>query len=155
MTEITPKTRKLAAGVAAVVLTVAAGGAAAAVNLGAGTDVDSPAGKLSATEPISVTDPSAPAPPPSTIYVDLTVPVTAPPGTAPATPATPTTPPTAGSGGTVPVAPSPPATVTGRNDDDSSYDDDHDDDDSYEDDDHDDDDSYEDDHHEEGSDDDD
>jgi hypothetical protein len=69
-------TRKLAAGVAAVVLTFAAAGAAVAVNLGSNSGVDTPAGKLTATESVSDTT-AAPAATPSTIYVDVTVPVPA------------------------------------------------------------------------------
>jgi hypothetical protein len=72
MSETSPQTRKLLAGVAAVVLTLGAAGAAVAVNLGTGAAVETPAGRLAATEPIGTT-PSEITP--STIYVDLTVPV--------------------------------------------------------------------------------
>ena len=50
--ETSNTTRKLAAGVAAVVLTMSAAGAAVAVNL-SDSGVDTPAGKLAATEPVS------------------------------------------------------------------------------------------------------
>lgn len=73
-TSPSPKTRKLLAGVAAVVLTLGAAGAAVAVNLGTGAAVETPAGRLTATEPISSPQTSAEITP-STIYVDLTVPV--------------------------------------------------------------------------------
>lgn len=135
MAETPRNTRKLAAGIAAVVLTLSAAGAAVAVNLGTGAELNSPAGKLSATESISQTDPTAPAPTPSTIYVDLTVPVApapaAPQATTPTTPATP--------------APATAAPSVDDSDDDDSYDDGYDDD------------SYDDDHdeYEDGADDDD
>jgi len=73
MTTTPNTTRKLAAGVAAVVLTLSAAGAAVAVNL-TDSGVESPAGKLTAVETVSGSEP-APAATPSTVYVDVTVPV--------------------------------------------------------------------------------
>jgi hypothetical protein len=88
-TSPSPKTRKLLAGVAAVVLTLGAAGAAVAVNLCTGAAVETPAGRLTATEPISSPQTSAEITP-SSIYVDLTVPVptesTAAPAPAPVDP---------------------------------------------------------------------
>jgi len=114
MTTTPNTTRKLAAGVAAVVLTLSAAGAAVAVNL---TDsaVDSPAGKLTATEPVSISE-SAPTATPSTIYVDITVPVPQDPAGS-ATQQQSTTPPAAPAAGPVTTAASSAP----------SYDDDHDD----------------------------
>ena len=136
--EITNTTRKAVAGVAAVVLTLAAAGAAVAVNLGAGTELESPAGKLIATEPVDATTSTAATP--STIYVDVTVPVTEAPTTA-----TPTDP-VGGSSGSGVSTPAPAASGPAYADDDSG--------DRYEDDsDHDEDRDAED--HEDGADDDD
>ncbi len=138
-TSPSPKTRKLLAGVAAVVLTLGAAGAAVAVNLGTGAAVDTPAGRLSATEPIGTAEATTQVTP-STIYVDVTVPVS-----------------TTAAGVPVPGAPAPTdpaaAQAPSASSDDDGYerdDDSHDsDDDSDESDDH------EESEHEEGSDDDD
>lgn len=73
MNKTPPKTRKLLAGIAAVVLTLGAAGAAVAVNLGTGSAVETPAGRLSATEPAGTPQTSSGATP-STLYVDMTVP---------------------------------------------------------------------------------
>jgi len=70
--------RQIVAGTTAAVLTFGAAAAAVFVNLGAASPQDtSPAGKLAATENIATV-------PPSTIYVDVTVP-DLPPGSAPRT----------------------------------------------------------------------
>lgn len=73
MNKTSPKTRKLLAGIAAVVLTLGAAGAAVAVNLGTGSAVETPAGRLSATEPAGTPQTPSGATP-STLYVDMTVP---------------------------------------------------------------------------------
>ncbi len=127
--EITNTTRKAVAGLAAVVLTLAAAGAAVAVNLGSGTELDSPAGKLVATEPVDVTTSTAATP--STIYVDVTVPLPQ----APVTQAT--TGPAVGSSdsGVSTPSPAPSGPVYADADDDDGDDDDSDD--RYEDDDRD------------------
>lgn len=120
-------TKKLVAGTAAVVLTLAAAGAAVAVNLDTADPVSSsPAGELTATEPIVDTTAAAP----STIYVDEVV-------TVPLTPA---------------PAPAAAAGTTGSSGSSSSYDDDDHDDDHEDDHDDEDDDESE---HEDGADDDD
>ena len=132
-------TKKLVAGTAAVVLTLAAAGAAVAVNLDTADPVSSsPAGELTATEPIVDTT----AAPPSTIYVDevVTVPLTPAP-VAPAAPAPAPAP-----------APAAAAGTTGASGSSSSYDDDDHDDDHEDDHDDEDDDESE---HEDGADDDD
>lgn len=106
-------TKKLVAGTAAVVLTLAAAGAAIAVNLDTADPVSSsPAGQLRATEPISETRTPVT---PSTVYVDEVVEVPAAP--APAAEPAPTDP-----------APAPVAPTPGSSGSSSSYDDDHEDD---------------------------
>jgi hypothetical protein len=72
--------RQIVAGTVAAVLTLGAAAAAVVVNLGAASPQDtSPAGKLAATEVVTA--------PPSTIYVDVTVP-DLPPGSVPRADAT-------------------------------------------------------------------
>jgi hypothetical protein len=145
MSETTPQTRKLLAGVAAVVLTLGAAGAAVAVNLGTGAAVETPAGRLSATEPVSSPQTSSEITP-STIYVDLTVPVPT-ESTAMPAPVDPSQ-----SGAT--AAPEPGAAVPRDDSWDDDADDDWDDHGEDRDDDHDSDDDHDEDH-DEGADDDD
>ena len=66
--------KKLVAGTAAVIFTVAAAGAAVAVNLGTADPASgSPAGKLASTQPVLATPVDTITP--STIYLDVDVPV--------------------------------------------------------------------------------
>jgi hypothetical protein len=110
MSETKWNTKKLVAGTAAVVLTLAAAGAAIAVNLDTADPASSsPAGRLSATEPIAETTTAVT---PSTVYVDEVV-------TVPSSPATAATP-SPGEPSPAPVAP-----VPGSGGSAPSYDDDH------------------------------
>ena len=66
--------KKLVAGTAAVIFTVAAAGAAVAVNLGTADPASgSPAGKLASTQPVLATPVDTITP--STIYLDVDVPI--------------------------------------------------------------------------------
>ena len=99
--------KKLVAGTAAVIFTVAAAGAAVAVNLGTADPASgSPAGKLASTQPVLATPVDTITP--STIYLDVDVPIQ---GTA--SDGTTTDPATASGSGTATDPSSPGATASG------------------------------------------